>query len=130
MRPLLVLAAVAAFALIGCGRDSTRPASPYRSAFSSLCQARVEARAGDFRSAGRTFFDRVHQPIHELATLSATTDRAAAARLLEAKRPVEEDVNQSRDSTLASDLERLLPAMAHAIEVTGAARPACPSNGG
>ena len=39
-----------------------------------------------------TFFDRVHQPLHELAAEVAASDRAAAARLLEAKEAVEHDL--------------------------------------
>ena len=41
------------------------------------------------------FFDRVHQPLHELATAAAYADRAATAELLKGKQGVERDLADS-----------------------------------
>jgi hypothetical protein len=68
-----------------------------------------------------TFFDRVHQPLHELAADAARADRAAAARLLESKQALERDLAGDA-SLLPTDLDRLLEATRRAIAATG--RPA------
>ena len=41
------------------------------------------------------FFDRVHQPLHELATVAAYADRAATAELLKGKQGIERELADS-----------------------------------
>ncbi len=109
---LLVLAVGA------CGTDdnAASPARPYDSLYQGLCVAR--ARATQPAAARTAFFDRAHQPIHELAAAAAREDRAAAARLLEAKQVVERDLAGDA-SGLAGDLDRLLTTAGRAIVATG-----------
>jgi hypothetical protein len=108
------------------GRDGAAPATTvtkatgrYGAVHTELCKAKAEADAGDLASAKRTFDD-VHAGIHELATATEEVDRAAAARLLEAKQRVEAGLT-------ATSLAELLPAVAEAVDLTGGRAPdACP----
>lgn len=104
------------------------PAVPDRSAagegyggiVASLCRARDNARtdSGDSR---RIFLDEVHAPLHELADEIATTDRAAAAELLQAKQAVEADLEEEPIFTrdLKRDLEELIDATIAASTALG-----------
>lgn len=119
-RPLGVVAVVLVAGACGTDDDVTSaapPARPYDSLYMGLCVAR--ARASQPAAARTAFFDRApHQPIHELAAVVARDDRAAAARLLEAKQVVERDLAGDA-SGLAGDLDRLLDATGRAIVATG-----------
>ncbi len=86
-----VLGLAVLIAAAACGSDSQAPSgtSPYTALYQGLCQTHAEATHPD--AARRTFFDRIHQSLHELAAETAASDRAAAARLLEAKEAVEPD---------------------------------------
>lgn len=92
--------------------DGDRPPAPYESLYQGLCTAR--ARATEPASARAVFFDRAHQQLHELASEATPKDRAASARLLEAKEAVERDL-ASADPALADDLDQLLDAARAAI---------------
>lgn len=92
----------------------------YAQLYQGLCQAL--ARASQPEAARETFFDRVHQPLHELATEAAGADRAAAAKLHEAKQAVERDLAHDPES-LRRDLDRLAKATRRAIAATGRATP-------
>ena len=79
---LLVLAAA-------CGEESDDNA-PLVDAHAALCEA--AARPDQARAL---FFDRSHDALHTVAGMLEDTDRAQAARLLEAKQAVESDLAAS-----------------------------------
>lgn len=125
LRTLGVLLLVTATACSANGKDTSaaRPA-PYAGLYQGLCVARASAARPT--AARRAFFDRAHQPIHELAAVVAASDRATAGRLLEAKQSVERDL-AAEATALAGDLDRLLAAASRAIVVTGQPAPQpCP----
>lgn len=74
--------------------------------------------ASDPAAARRAFFDEVHRPLHELAAEAAGADRAAAARLHEAKAAFERELNGER-TLLRANLDRLIDAAEQAIRATG-----------
>lgn len=116
--------ALAVLASTACGRDddatSAAPVRSYDGLYQGLCAARASATRPD--AARQAFFDRAHQPIHELATAVAREDRAVAARLLEAKQAVERDLDGGA-AGLAGDLDRLLDTTRRAIAATGQPSP-------
>ncbi len=128
---LLALVGVGVVVLAVAGDDgSPSPAvevgGRYSPAYAGLCSARSAARSGDVAAARGAFFDRAHQPLHELAAGATARDRSAAARLLEAKEAVEAGLAQAAPN-LASDLDRLLAATASAVDAVGDPRPqSCP----
>lgn len=115
---LLVLAAGCA----GNGDDGSPTSNddPYAQLYQGLCQARAQASQPE--AAREIFFDRVHQPLHDLATEAAGGDRAAAAKLHEAKHAVERDLADDPES-LRGDLDRLAEATRRAIPATGRPTP-------
>jgi len=117
-RTLGVVLALLAAGACGTDDDSTaaKPAGPYDLLYQGLCVTR--ARASQPAAARTAFFDRAHQPLHELAAAVARDNRAAAARLLEAKQLVERDLAGDAIG-LAGDLDRLLDATRRAIAATG-----------
>lgn len=116
------LVIVLAVAAVAATRDDPAPPSPYADAHAGLCDSRRLAGNGDADGARRAFFDRSHAPLHRLAADAGESDRAAAARLLEAKNAVERDFGGG-PANLQSDLDRLLATTRSAIDVTGAAEP-------
>jgi len=88
--------------------DTSAAPGGFTSIVPALCRARDSARtdAGDSR---RIFLDEGHAPLHVLADEVATTDRAAAADLLEAKQAVEADLEE--EAIVTNDLERDLQAL-------------------
>lgn len=112
--------ALAVLATAACGRDdnatSAATVRSYDRLYQGLCAVRASAAQPD--AARQAFFDRAHQPIHELATAVAREDRAVAARLLETKQAVERDLDGG-SAGLAGDLDRLLDATRRAIAATG-----------
>lgn len=126
----VVVAAIVAVALVvaagGDGEpDSSQAAGRFGPMYSALCRARAQAAAGDVDRARRSFFDDAHQPLHELASAVADTDRPVAARLLEAKEAVEADLRRSAPN-LAADLDRLVAASREAMAKTGPGPGPCP----
>lgn len=120
-----IIAVVLLVAVAGCGGNgdagsATTGDDPYGGLYQGLCRARAEASQPD--SARATFFDRVHQPLHELAADTAGADRAAAARLLEAKQAVEGGF-AGDPGVLRSELDRLVEATRGAIAATGRRTP-------
>ncbi len=102
------------------------PGGRYGRAYAGLCNTSSAARSGDVGAARDAFFDQAHQPLHELAAETAARDRAASARLLEAKEAVEAGLSQA-SATLASELDGLVAAAGAAIGAVGEARPPpCP----
>jgi hypothetical protein len=123
-RHRFILAVVVLVSAAACGGDGPPPsadagAGPYDALYGGLCQARAQATQPGV--ARETFFDRVHQPLHELAADAAGGDRAAAARLLEAKEALERDF-AADPGVVPADLDRLLEVTRQAI--AGAGRPA------
>jgi len=102
------------------GEGGTR--SAFGSARTALCQSADAARQGDARRARVVFFDRVHDPLHELAAAAQERDRGAAARLLEAKERVETGLEDAAP-TLAEDLDTLALATGRAMAAAGTTDP-------
>ena len=119
-----VVAVVLLVVAAGCGTGDERSTAsnddPYAQLYQGLCQARAQASQPE--AAREIFFDRVHQPLHELATEAAGADRAAAAKLHEAKQAVERDLAHDPES-LRGDLDRLAEATRRAIPATGRPTP-------
>ncbi len=110
---LLALAACGGRSDGGPGGDGT-----YRLMGEGLCQSTARAEEGDWAGARRAFFDSAHTPIHQLAAAAAEFDRAAAARLLEAKQAVEQDL-ADRTPALVADLGALAAAASDALRAVG-----------
>lgn len=95
-----------------------------------LCDARHEV-AADAGRARTIFYDRVHGGLHTLARELQGRDRAAAARLLEAKEAVEADLTaQPARPTVASDLGRLDGLTRRGLAVLGARPRPCDERSG
>jgi len=71
------------------GSEGSSPAPSYVAAVSSLCSLQGSTSSEDARA---TFFGFAHEGLHELARQLEGVDRRSAARLLEAKARVEEDL--------------------------------------
>jgi hypothetical protein len=70
------------------------------------------------------FFDRAHDQLHELARRAGERDRAATARLLEAKNKVEQDFLYPRTwDKVAGDMAALDDAARVTLTAAGAAAP-------
>ena len=97
------------------------PEDPYAPVLPALCRSSTAARTGDVPGAMRIFDDTVHGRLHDLAQETAASDRAGAARLLQAKQAVEEDFRRSPSdpATLGSDLARLTEATRAALAAAG-----------
>lgn len=86
-----------------------------RGVVDALCEASDEV-ARDAEAARTIFFDRAHDPLHDIAAAAEEVDRPSAARLLEAKQAVEANLEAMRAPELASDLGRLIAATRDALE--------------
>lgn len=123
------LVGLAALVLVSCAPassdDATASAAPVTDAAAALCTAKRQA-ATDPQAARRVFYDRAHDHLHELARQAQTTDRPAAARLLEAKQRVEHDLDASAaPQRLVGDLDRLLAATDAALTAVSIPPPTC-----
>ena len=123
---------VVAIAVGRAGTDTDTPAAVGATvegsarAHDALCTALTAAAAGRVDEARAVFFDRAHNALHDTAADAERADRAASARLLEAKQRVEADA-ASAPTKLAADLRALLPTVRAAIAATGEPTPAaCP----
>ncbi|HEV2071778.1 MAG TPA: hypothetical protein VGR26_18490 [Acidimicrobiales bacterium] len=109
---LVVLATVSA----ACGGGDQGPdqsTGRYGNTHQALCQASEAARRGDAEAAERVFFDRAHQPLHQLAAEVSDIDRTVAARLHEAKAATEAGLNGDDN---AEALARLTDATRASLE--------------
>lgn len=130
-----VLVGLAVMLAAGCGgrgqgtvraAEGSDSAAGLRDAAAALCAAKGQA-ASDPTSARRSFYDRAHDRLHELARLAERSDRPAAARLLEAKQRVEHDLDgPTPPARLAGDLDRLLVTTNAALAVISISPPPCP----
>lgn len=96
-------------------RGERVPVTQLRGVVDALCEASDEA-AADPESARGIFFDRAHDPLHDIAAAAEDVDRSSAARLLEAKQAVEANLEAMAAPGLASDLERLITATRDALK--------------
>ncbi len=90
----------------------------------ALCEAH-EAAPRDPEQARTIFFDRAHDPLHDIAAAAQEVDRSSAARLLEAKQAVEADFERMLGPDLASDLERLVAATRAGLMELSVSVPGC-----
>ena len=101
------------------GGEPAKATGRWGQVHTNLCAAAAASAKGD-RKAAEQDFDDIHAALHELAAAVERENRAAAARLLEAKQRVE-----TRGST--QDLEDLAVTVAEGIRVTGGTAPKrCP----
>ena len=119
-----VLLIVAVATIINAGTrsrpDPSRPsgAASYGLTRDTVCGAVDAARSGNPPSIPATFFDR----LQELVAALGRSDRSATARLLEAKRRVESDL-ENGSSELSENLDDLAVVMGHAIASLGGRDP-------
>lgn len=111
---MIVVAVIVSIA--GCGGGSTS-VDPYRLAASALCDAAARAKEGDLLGAEEVFYDSSHQRLHDLAAEVSNTDRAVAARLLEAKETVESGLGGD-GSELGDAFDSLVVATDEALAAT------------
>ena len=144
MSPLLVRPAVIAVAatvvlLEGCGGSGSSPAggpaptsAPSTTGHSlegladGVCGVARQARAGDPAAARALFVGRVHEDLHQLADELSEMDRAVAARVLEAKQRVEDDLDRPvAPPDLGSDADELVAATGEGLRRLGLAVEEC-----
>ncbi len=121
----LVIVTILVVAVLA-GRDTDQEVTAngrFGPVHSALCAARSAAARGETAEARRLFVAHAHERLHELAATAGDTDRAAAARLLEAKEAVERDF-ATGSAEVAGDLDGLMSTISKAIAVTGQAQPA------
>ncbi len=98
-------------------------ADPLDEAVAGLCEATTLAEDGDVAAAAAVFQDRSHEYLHELADQLSDQDRAATARLLEAKQRVEaafadsETADPAETANLLRDLQAALSEAATAASL-------------
>jgi hypothetical protein len=122
---------VAVLTVTGCADSATTrspsPESAHRSqheaVHAQLCQVAASAVAGDQSGTRGRFFDRIHQPLHDLAADVAAVDRSVAAELHHAKQAAEAELRAGRLGH--RELERLADAAARAVAATGGRARSC-----
>lgn len=122
--------------LVGCAQSPTRASrnagekpSEWAEAIAGLCEARTHASTGRVEAARETFFGRSHSPLHDIARELQESDRAGAAKLLEAKQRVEQTLQTQDAQRLAGDFDALARAAAEASGKLGSATPGCVYDG-
>lgn len=123
--------ALLAAACAGPSEGSTNAAAPadLTAALAGLCRAADQARAGDLLGARRTFQNRAHAFLHELAGRADEQARPAVARLLQAKQRVE--TRLGRVGETPAEVEVLLVELETATrELAGALGTPAPRCGG
>ena len=117
---LLVIALGAALAAVAAEDDSV--AEP-DAGLDAICRVASLAGAGDTDGARTAFINDAHQPVHELALAAdAAGNRAAAARLLEAKQVIE---SADRGPT-TEEANTLVAATVEAARSAGRGAVTCP----
>lgn len=100
---------------------SEAEAARFENAHRAVCEA-----AGDAKQAEAIFFDRAHDALHELATVLGDTDRASAARLLDAKQDLEADREGAEPpGILRDDLVALAAVTRDALDGLGIEQAEC-----
>lgn len=104
-----------------CGGAGGKGAGRYDAVIEALCEAEAAGEAGDATAAEAAFEDRAHDGLHALAAEVQERDRAAAARLLEAKQAVESALRGGGPApdlgALLGDLEEAARAALGALEM-------------
>lgn len=101
---------------------------PVQLVFQGLCDSRAIAEAGDVQGASDVFQGRAHAELHSLADRLSSTDREAAARLLEAKQRLEAAFASPAavsPAAVAGLISALEAEVADAAEALGQDRPVC-----
>lgn len=122
--------------LVACASGAEEPIEaleeveslPVQIVVQGLCQARAVAEAGDVAGASAVFQSRAHAELHSLADRLSSTDRAAAAGLLEAKQRLEAalaDPTAASPAVVADLISALEAEVARAAEALGQDRPVC-----
>ena len=102
------------------GGEATKATGRWGQVNTGICEAAAAATDGDRKAAEKDFAD-IHAALHELAAAVEREDRAAAARLLQAKQRVEADAT-------ADDLTALSDTVRDGIRITGGTAPThCPT---
>lgn len=121
----MVLASLVLVAVSSCSSSNSPSRSvssvEMESMFTALCDAVAQVRAGAVREARATFDDRAHESLHNVAAVVQDSDRAAAARLLEAKQVVEAKFAQL-DPSIGPDLVELAARAGDAVSAAGGVR--------
>ncbi|MGH3371843.1 MAG: hypothetical protein ACRDPR_17770 [Nocardioidaceae bacterium] len=123
MRRIATTVACSVLAFTGCGNNTESAptaATDSQRIIDALCLARD---AGDALQARTIFFDRAHEPLHQLAADVGDDDRGTEGRLLEAKQRVEADLTSDVSPDLVDHLDVLITTTAAAIEADGDPRP-------
>lgn len=123
-RIALAVGATLAIALstLSCSGDDSDETT---SDVTGLCDAVRAADASDPGRASAVFHDSAHEPLHELARQLEESDRAQAARLLEAKQKVEAAIE--RDALTSDDLDPLVAVVDTSLRLLGRAGLPCAS---
>jgi hypothetical protein len=124
---LRLLTGVLLFAA-ACSSSGASGAAPLDEAVGGICEATTLAEDGDVAAASVVFQDRSHEYLHELADQLSDQDRAATARLLEAKQRVEAafaDPEAADPADTANLLRDLQAALSEAATAAGLEPPAC-----
>ncbi len=114
--------ALATLAVVATRRDEPSAQRGHAQVHRDLCDA---LRTGDPAAAAASFTRRIHTPLHELAANAETVDRAATARLLEAKQRVEADLEGGDQTGALRDLAVLEPLVRDALSATGISTTPC-----
>lgn len=93
----------------------------FGSARDGLCDAAAQAFSGELADVRDIFFH-LHQNLHDLAAAAEAVDRAAAARLLEAKAVVEANL-QRVSTSIAADFDALAGVSGQALALVGGTDP-------
>jgi hypothetical protein len=125
MTPRIALFAGIMLLVSAACRGSAAVDDLFRLAASGLCEATAKAEMGDTAGGEEVFFDVVHQPLHDLADATAEVDRAAAARLLEAKQAVEAGLDAGQPD-MGEAFQALVVATDAALATTGHDGMPCP----
>jgi hypothetical protein len=115
--------------LAACTKDAPtpRPTDPrgrWLAAVDGLCAALDQA--GDVAAAERTFYDRSHDALHEIAAAAQDVDPEATAALLTAKNAVETDLRKdAKPPALRGHLQTLIAATVDVLAALGVDSPGC-----
>ncbi len=124
---LAVLAAALLLFWPGRGGRSEGPraaaAAPdaYAPVLPGLCRSSAAVSSGDVAGADRVFADTIHGPLHDIAREAGAEDRVMAARVLEAKQAVEQELERSQPDpgVLGPNIDRLISTTRTALALTG-----------
>ena len=93
----------------------------YAPVLPGLCRSSAAVSSGDVAGADRVFADTIHGPLHDIAREAGAVDRVMAARVLEAKQAVEQELERSQPDpgVLGPNIDRLISTTRAALALTG-----------